>query len=391
MLCEHPHELRHRPLLNVSLLTCGTKQTHLDAAAALNTHCVDRVRETVLASTGLNYAACLEDSSREGGGRSELVIFSSSTPGNFTREQCNSVCFAASHLYGGLGARHECLCSTNSEPNFISESQCSAACTNPQVMKVCGPRFSDCAVRTFRLTSSYCFASCLRNTTFRTPFVMSNQLLETFRMCTNAPSPSRGSFYAEMWLDSGRPCVCGGLHRLTAASPTAKCSWPHQRLCLLLCHSGDAVLGLRRPIISGQHYRHRALHCNSQIWTSRTLRCQSDGLGWTQGGEREKTTWKGYSCTSEQRGILIFCFMFAYFQVSARGEVTMTLPPRLELHCPPLAVANESLEFTLVSWGSVGLDVDWTITKDGVQVAKGEADRLTGCEQLMAPSWATGN
>lgn len=88
---------------------------------------------------GLNYVACLEDSSGGGGaGRSELVIFSSSIPGNFTREQCNSVCFAASHRYGGLGGRHECLCSTNSEPNLISESHCSAACTNPQVMEVIG-------------------------------------------------------------------------------------------------------------------------------------------------------------------------------------------------------------------------------------------------------------
>lgn len=50
----------------------------------------------------------------------------------------------------------------------------------------------------------------------------------------------------------------------------------------------------------------------------------------------------------------------------------MTLPPKLELHCPTLAVANQSLEVTLVSWGSVGLDVDWKVTKDGVQVAKGE-------------------
>lgn len=49
----------------------------------------------------------------------------------------------------------------------------------------------------------------------------------------------------------------------------------------------------------------------------------------------------------------------------------MTLPPKLELHCPTLVVANQSLELTLVSWGSVGLDVDWKITKDGVQVAKG--------------------
>ncbi|XP_061687147.1 polycystin-1 isoform X1 [Syngnathoides biaculeatus] len=109
MLCNQPPELRHQPLLNVRVLTCG-----------------------------LNYAACLEDSSSGGGGPSELVIFSSSTPGNFTREQCNSICFAASHRYGGLGARQQCLCSTNSEPNFISESQCSAACTNPSVMKECG-------------------------------------------------------------------------------------------------------------------------------------------------------------------------------------------------------------------------------------------------------------
>lgn len=89
--------------------------------------------------SGLNYVACLEDSSSGGGaGRSELVIFSLSRPGNFTREQCNSVCFTASHRYGGLGRRHECLCSTNSEPNFISEAHCSAACTNPQVMEVIG-------------------------------------------------------------------------------------------------------------------------------------------------------------------------------------------------------------------------------------------------------------
>lgn len=86
--------------------------------------------------SGPNYAACLKDSSSGGGERSELVIFSSSTPGNLTREQCNSVCFAASHRYGGLGAKHECLCSTNSEPNFISKSQCSAACTDDHVMKV---------------------------------------------------------------------------------------------------------------------------------------------------------------------------------------------------------------------------------------------------------------
>lgn len=137
MLCHNPPELRHQPLLNVSLLTCGRDASAL-AGPGQSTSALWRPDVEIRASVaGLNYVACLEDSSSGGGaGRSELVIFSSSTPGNFTREQCNSVCFLASHRYGGLGRRHECLCSTNSEPNLISESHCSAACTNPQVMEV---------------------------------------------------------------------------------------------------------------------------------------------------------------------------------------------------------------------------------------------------------------
>lgn len=66
-------------------------------------------------------------------------------------------------------------------------------------------------------------------------------------------------------------------------------------------------------------------------------------------------------------------FYVYVFEIFAQGEVTVTvtLPPKLELRCPPLAVANKSLEFTLVSWGAVSMDVDWKISKDGVQVAKG--------------------
>lgn len=63
--------------------------------------------------------------------------------------------------------------------------------------------------------------------------------------------------------------------------------------------------------------------------------------------------------------------------------MTVTLPPKLKLHCPPLAVANNSLEVTLASWGAVGLDVDWKITKDGVQVAKG---KIAGCEHQLLSS-----
>lgn len=64
-----------------------------------------------------------------------------------------------------------------------------------------------------------------------------------------------------------------------------------------------------------------------------------------------------------------------------RGEATVTvaLPPKLELSCPPLAVANSSLEIKLVGWGAVGLDVDWKITKNGVQVAKGGILKWATC------------
>ncbi|KAK5866300.1 hypothetical protein PBY51_020501 [Eleginops maclovinus] len=249
MLCNHPPELRHQPLLNVSLLTCG-----------------------------LNYAACLEDSSSGGGGRSELVIFSSSTPGNFTREQCNSVCFAASHRYGGLGARHECLCSTNSEPNFISESQCSAACTNPHVMKECG--------------------WTLAHDVFAVDFTVSLKSLPLQSV------HDRISFFAA-----------------SSVTPVTL-SWDF-----------------------GDH----------------SSRMETSGTGGTAATHK-------YGLPGQY--VISLTASAGHKEVSARGEVTVTLPPKLELHCPPLAVANKSLEFTLVSWGAVGVDVDWKISKDGVQVAK---------------------
>lgn len=73
--------------------------------------------------------------------------------------------------------------------------------------------------------------------------------------------------------------------------------------------------------------------------------------------------------------MVTFCAILC-FQASARTQVSVTLPPKLELHCPELVVANKSLDVTLVSWGGVGLDVEWTITKDGIQVAKGKTLKL---------------
>ncbi|XP_029354299.1 polycystin-1 isoform X2 [Echeneis naucrates] len=248
MLCNHPSELHQQPLLNVSVLTCG-----------------------------LNYAGCLEDSS-SGGGRSELVIFSSSKPGNFTRERCNSVCFAASHRYGGLGARQECLCSTNSEPNFISESQCSAACTNPHVMKKCG--------------------WTLAHDVFVVNFSISLKRL---------PLQSVHDFISFAATSSVTPVTL---------------SW----------NFGDL---------------------SSRVNTTGTgMTTATHKYGLPGNYTVNVMAWAGHK------------------EVSARGEVTVAVPPRLELHCPALVVANKSLDFTLVSWGSVGVAVDWKITKDGVQVAK---------------------
>lgn len=107
--------------------------------------------------SGLTYAGCLQDEEHAAG--VELVIFSSSTPGPFSREECNSKCFHDSQRYGGLGQQRECLCSTNSEPNHISESQCSAACSDPLVMKECRwtvaqDVFQVCVKRFRLLTSS---------------------------------------------------------------------------------------------------------------------------------------------------------------------------------------------------------------------------------------------
>uniref|UniRef100_A0A3Q2YRT4 Polycystin 1, transient receptor potential channel interacting n=1 Tax=Hippocampus comes TaxID=109280 RepID=A0A3Q2YRT4_HIPCM len=231
MLCNHPPELRHQPLLNVRVFTC------------------------------LNYAACLEDTSSGGGGRSELVIFSSSTPGNFTREQCNSMCFAASHRYGGLGARQECLCSTNSEPNFISESQCSAACTNPSVMKECG--------------------WTLAHDVFAVDFSIRLEALP---------------------LQSVHDSI--GFSAASSVTPVTL-SWDFGDLSPRVNTSATEV----------------------------TMATHKYGLP----------------------GKYVVDFLF---------------PPKLELHCPSLTVVNGSMEITLVSWGALGLNVDWTIAKNDVQVAK---------------------
>ncbi|XP_061131221.1 polycystin-1 [Syngnathus typhle] len=249
MLCNQPPELRRQPLLNVRVLTCG-----------------------------LNYAACLEDGSSGGGGRSELVIFSSSTPGNFTREQCNSMCFAASHRYGGLGARQECLCSTNSEPNFISESQCSAACTNASVMKECG--------------------WTLAHDVFAVDFSI---LL--------------------------KPLPLQSVHNSISFSAASSVT----------------------PVTLSWEFGDLSPRVNTSA-TEVTMATHKYGLP----GKYvvSLTAWAGHK------------------EVAARGEVTVALPPKLELHCPTLAVANGSLEITLVSWGALDLNVDWEITKNDVQVAK---------------------
>ncbi|KAJ0050432.1 hypothetical protein NL108_003655, partial [Boleophthalmus pectinirostris] len=251
MLCNHPSELHHHPLLNISQLTCG-----------------------------MNYIACLEDSSSGAGGRSELVIFSSSTPGNFSRKQCTGVCLMSSHRYGGLGARRECLCSTNSEPNFISEAHCSAACTNPRVMEVseCGWTLAD---DVFAVDFSVSVKSL-------PPQSVHNQI---------------------------------GLSAASSVSPVTL-SWDFGDLSPRVNTSEtEATKAMHKYGLPGQY---------------------KIGV----------TAWIDHK------------------EVSAQGEVTVMLPPKLQLLCPPLAVANKSLEISLLSWGALGLNIDWKITKDSVEIAK---------------------
>lgn len=63
----------------------------------------------------------------------------------------------------------------------------------------------------------------------------------------------------------------------------------------------------------------------------------------------------------------------AHRETSGMTDVRLELPPRLELHCPSLLLANHSLEeaVTLVNWGGVGVAVVWRIRKEGVEVAQG--------------------
>lgn len=74
--------------------------------------------------------------------------------------------------------------------------------------------------------------------------------------------------------------------------------------------------------------------------------------------------------------------------MSAHVEVTVAFPPKLELHCPSLTVVNGSMEITLVSWGALGLNVDWMIAKNDVQVAKGEGKTLHQIHQAHYVTYA---
>uniref|UniRef100_A0A3B3YM87 Polycystic kidney disease 1a n=1 Tax=Poecilia mexicana TaxID=48701 RepID=A0A3B3YM87_9TELE len=248
MLCKDPPALHRQPLLNISLQTC------------------------------LSYAACLEDSSSRGGGRSELVIFTYSKPGNYTREQCNSVCFGLSHLYGGLGERHECLCSTNNEPNFISGSHCSAACTNRHVMTEC------------RWT--------LARDVFAVEFSVSLGALP---------------------LQSVHDLVV--FSAASSVTPVTL-SWDFGDLSPRLSPTEKGVTTAAHKFAIPGHYK------------------------------VSLKAWAGHKET----------------------DVTVALPPKLELHCPSFVVANKSVDITLVSWGGVGLNVNWTISQNDVQVAKAFPD-----------------
>uniref|UniRef100_A0A8C1N6D3 Polycystic kidney disease 1a n=1 Tax=Cyprinus carpio TaxID=7962 RepID=A0A8C1N6D3_CYPCA len=247
MLCDRPPEVKNQPLLNVSVHTCG-----------------------------LTYAGCLQDEEHAAG--VELVIFSSSTPGPFSREECNSKCFHDNHRYGGLGQQRECLCSTNSEPNHISESQCSAACSDPLVMKEC------------RWTVAQ----------------------DVFQVNFSASLPSRRvSVHSEAVLS------------VASSVFPASFSWDFGDLSPRVNTSTANTTARHKYGVPGRYQAQVSLSAGHQ-------------------------------------------------EIVAQGNVSVELPPRLELHCPELIVANQSLEeaVSLVNWGGVGITVDWRIMKDGREIAR---------------------
>uniref|UniRef100_A0A9J8AJ39 Polycystic kidney disease 1a n=1 Tax=Cyprinus carpio carpio TaxID=630221 RepID=A0A9J8AJ39_CYPCA len=249
MLCDLPPEVKNQPLLNVSVHTCG-----------------------------LTYAGCLQDEEHAAG--VELVIFSSSTPGPFSREECNSKCFHDSQRYGGLGQQRECLCSTNSEPNHISESQCSAACSDPLVMKEC------------RWTVAQ----------------------DVFQVNFSASLPSRRvSVHSEAVLS------------VASSVFPASFSWDFGDLSPRVNTSTPNTTARHKYGVPGRYQAQVSLSAGHQ-------------------------------------------------EIVAQGNVSVELPPRLELHCPELIVANQSLEeaVSLVNWGGVGITVDWRIAKDGREIARAE-------------------
>uniref|UniRef100_A0A8C1XTF1 Polycystic kidney disease 1a n=1 Tax=Cyprinus carpio TaxID=7962 RepID=A0A8C1XTF1_CYPCA len=246
MLCDRPPEVKNQPLLNVSVHTCG-----------------------------LTYAGCLQDEEHAAG--VELVIFSSSTPGPFSREECNSKCFHDNHRYGGLGQQRECLCSTNSEPNHISESQCSAACSDPLVMKEC------------RWT-----------------------VAQDVNFSASLPS-RRVSVHSEAVLS------------VASSVFPASFSWDFGDLSPRVNTSTPNTTARHKYGVPGRYQAQVSLSAGHQ-------------------------------------------------EIVAQGNVSVELPPRLELHCPGVMVANQSLEeaVSLVNWGGVGRTVDWRITKDGREIARAE-------------------
>uniref|UniRef100_A0A8C2IMT9 Polycystic kidney disease 1a n=1 Tax=Cyprinus carpio TaxID=7962 RepID=A0A8C2IMT9_CYPCA len=255
MLCDRPPEVKNQPLLNVSVHTCG-----------------------------LTYAGCLQDEEHAAG--VELVIFSSSTPGPFSREECNSKCFHDSQRYGGLGQQRECLCSTNSEPNHISESQCSAACSDPLGL-------------IFALRPQVNFSASL---------------------------PSRRvSVHSEAVLS------------VASSVFPASFSWDFGDLSPRVNTSTANTTARHKYGVPGRYQAQVSLSAGHQ-------------------------------------------------EIVAQGNVSVELPPRLELHCPELIVANQSLEeaVSLVNWGGVGITVDWRITKDGREIARGTRQNIC-CGDLCAP------
>uniref|UniRef100_H3A3K9 Polycystin 1, transient receptor potential channel interacting n=1 Tax=Latimeria chalumnae TaxID=7897 RepID=H3A3K9_LATCH len=81
---------------------------------------------------GFDCVACLTENCT---GTNSVIVFSSLSPGNFTRDSCNARCYIEDQEYGVLGSQNNCLCGRRLEQ--VAPLQNTWNCTDPDHKLAC--------------------------------------------------------------------------------------------------------------------------------------------------------------------------------------------------------------------------------------------------------------